>query len=193
MSDAMFDSPEKMLRKILPNGSSALDVGSGDGKRDSLYVILKEKGYKIQALDADKNVLKSNDADSKDVFDLNKSLEFKENAFDLVVAREIIEHLDNRRNLVMEIYKVLKPGGYALITTPNKHCLLGWCEILRGKGWKGWNDDHKYLYTRKEVRKLFSDVGFSIKGDIGVFPIYYANFTFPIKEICADMVFLLRK
>ena len=35
------------------------------------------------------------------------------------VAVEIIEHLENPRNLVRQAMKALRPGGYFFVTTPN--------------------------------------------------------------------------
>jgi 2-polyprenyl-3-methyl-5-hydroxy-6-metoxy-1,4-benzoquinol methylase len=43
----------------------------------------------------------------------------QDNAFDVVVSFQVIEHIRNDRQYIKEIYRVLKPGGKALITTPN--------------------------------------------------------------------------
>jgi 2-polyprenyl-3-methyl-5-hydroxy-6-metoxy-1,4-benzoquinol methylase len=41
------------------------------------------------------------------------------NTFDFVVSFQVIEHIQNDDLFVKEIYRVLKPGGKAIITTPN--------------------------------------------------------------------------
>lgn len=43
----------------------------------------------------------------------------EENEFDVVVSFQVIEHIKNDLEYLKEIYRVLKPGGRALITTPN--------------------------------------------------------------------------
>ena len=43
----------------------------------------------------------------------------EDNSFDRVVSFQVIEHIKNDRFYLQEIYRVLKPGGIALITTPN--------------------------------------------------------------------------
>lgn len=43
----------------------------------------------------------------------------EDNAYDIVVSFQVIEHIKNDMEYLKEIYRVLKPGGKALITTPN--------------------------------------------------------------------------
>ena len=42
-----------------------------------------------------------------------------DNEFDVVVSFQVIEHIKDDLGYLKEIYRVLKPGGKALITTPN--------------------------------------------------------------------------
>ena len=45
---------------------------------------------------------------------------FPDNSFDRVVSFQVIEHIEDDRLFLKEIYRVLKPGGRALLTTPNR-------------------------------------------------------------------------
>ncbi len=45
---------------------------------------------------------------------------FSDNSFDCVVSFQVIEHIQNDVAYLKEIHRVLKPGGFALITTPNR-------------------------------------------------------------------------
>lgn len=47
-------------------------------------------------------------------------LDFRDNFFDLIVAFETIEHIKDYRQAISEFYRVLKPGGKLIISTPNK-------------------------------------------------------------------------
>jgi len=44
---------------------------------------------------------------------------FLNNSFDVVICRELIEHVPSPEKLLSEIWRLLRPDGYALITTPN--------------------------------------------------------------------------
>lgn len=48
----------------------------------------------------------------------------KDNSFDTVVSFQVIEHIKDDESFLKEIYRVLKPGGKAIISTPNKKMTL---------------------------------------------------------------------
>ena len=41
-------------------------------------------------------------------------------AVDVVLIVEVLEHLTNYAHILSEIYRILKPGGFVMLTTPNK-------------------------------------------------------------------------
>ena len=49
---------------------------------------------------------------------------FEDDSFDVVICREVIEHVLDDRPLLLEIKRVLRPGGYLHITTPNGYNML---------------------------------------------------------------------
>ena len=48
------------------------------------------------------------------------SLDFPDGFFDLIVALEVIEHIKDYEKAISEFYRVLKPEGMLIISTPNK-------------------------------------------------------------------------
>jgi SAM-dependent methyltransferase len=44
---------------------------------------------------------------------------FEDNSYDTIVTFQVIEHIPNDRLFLQEIYRMLKPGGKAIISTPN--------------------------------------------------------------------------
>ena len=53
------------------------------------------------------------------VFGSGESLPFKPGTFDAVLLIEVIEHIQEDRQAVDEIFTVLKPGGVLILCTPN--------------------------------------------------------------------------
>jgi SAM-dependent methyltransferase len=55
-----------------------------------------------------------------DVANLNsEGLPYETGFFDVVTATEVVEHLEHYRETLREIFRVLKPGGVAILSTPN--------------------------------------------------------------------------
>lgn len=59
--------------------------------------------------------------------DLNRKLPYKNNIFDCVHANQVIEHLHDTDMFIGEVHRVLKTGGYCVISTEN---LSSWCNIF---------------------------------------------------------------
>lgn len=59
--------------------------------------------------------------------DLNKRLPYSQNEFDVIHANQVIEHISDTDNFIDEIYRILKPGGYAIISTEN---LSSWHNVF---------------------------------------------------------------
>ena len=51
--------------------------------------------------------------------DLNEPFPFGDEQFEIVHANQVIEHLKDTDNFIKEIWRTLKPGGYAVICTEN--------------------------------------------------------------------------
>jgi SAM-dependent methyltransferase len=79
-------------------------------------------------------------------------------SFDYVLAVEVLEHVDEDARFVSEVYRVLKPGGAFLMTTPN------------GDSVANTNPDHRRHYKREQLRQLLStsfeqvDVEYAVRG-----------------------------
>ena len=61
------------------------------------------------------------------VANLEHPFPYANNSFDLVTANQIIEHLVNVDGFLKEVHRVLKPGGYLILSTEN---LSSWHNIV---------------------------------------------------------------
>ncbi len=58
---------------------------------------------------------------------LNDTFPFEDDTFDVVTANQVIEHVSDTDHFVREMYRVVKVGGYAVVSTNN---LASWHNIL---------------------------------------------------------------
>jgi len=81
-----------------------------------------------------------------------EALPFPDAAFDLVVAFEVIEHLDRWGELPAEANRVLKPSGVLLVSTPNRDY------YAESRGDAGPNPFHRHEFDYDEFRQLLETV-----------------------------------
>ncbi len=75
-------------------------------------------------------------------------LPFKSRSFDVVVCKDILEHLLEPLAILQEVRRVLKDDGYVVISVPNHFYLPLRLRIFMGKGliWKSVGSDHSRQY-----------------------------------------------
>ncbi len=94
-----------------------LDIGAGHGG----LIKRVKAALKVQSSVCDYTDALMKLPDQKvDIANLNvEPLPYPDATFDLVTATEVIEHLEDYRQVLREIYRVLKPGGVCILSTPN--------------------------------------------------------------------------
>jgi SAM-dependent methyltransferase len=193
----------KNILNLLDKDSEAqfLDLGCDDGilTKQLADIIGTSNVYGVEIVE--KSIAESQKRGIKvSSFDLNKDFDFKDNSFDVVHANQVIEHLYDSDKFLSEIYRVLKPNGYAIISTENAS---SWCNIFSSiMGWqifsltnfsnlkngignpislkkndvktddmKSWN--HIRIYNFLGLKEYFETVGFDVEGirGSGYFPL----------------------
>lgn len=84
-----------------------LNIGSGGIVSEKFSVL----NNKLISIDVDP------DRKPDIVMDATK-MNFKDNSFDIVFMIEVLEHIPDPRKAINEIYRVLKPGGRVVLSTP---------------------------------------------------------------------------
>ena len=140
---------------FVPNGRM-LDVGCGGGTN---LRAMQSLGWEPHGVDFNPVAVQTCRESGLDVFHGELSQAgFPDEAFDLVSAHHVIEHLADPAVLVREAFRILKPGGMLLLRTPNSAALFrDWF----GADWYA-NDvpRHLVLFSPDNLALLVERAGF---------------------------------
>ena len=111
------DFYRELITGVIPNPSARiLDLGCFKG-----ILVDKLSDYSTVGLDVTTAGFMKQ---GRYVLGIGEQLPFKDDSFDCVAMTEVIEHILEPERVFEEIRRILKDGGYLLITHPNKYNLL---------------------------------------------------------------------
>ncbi len=131
-AEGVHEKVSDLVKRYVRKGSHILDIAAGEG---ALTYKLVKMGYNV--VPADINIEQYKLSQPKPLkIDANKSLPFKDGSFDAVISVETIEHLENGYGFLREANRVLKQGGYLILTTPNTFSVVSRIlYVIRGRPW----------------------------------------------------------
>jgi 2-polyprenyl-3-methyl-5-hydroxy-6-metoxy-1,4-benzoquinol methylase len=150
----------KQIKPYIGEGGIICDLGCGDGN------VLKSVSLKIKnGIGLDRDIMNSR----KDNLcfiqaDVIQPLPLENNKFDVVLLLAVLEHLTSHGVLFEEIWRILRPGGKLILTTPSPHSrfllefLAFKLKIISKEGVL----DHKHYYSKQELKDLLLKFGFKI-------------------------------
>lgn len=131
--------------------------------------------------------------------DLGRGLFFLDNSFDIIICKEVLEHLFDPIALLKEIHRVMRDDGYVYVTVPNQ---LHWwryrLRILLGKDLlvdvrdpriNEWNYFHIRFFSFKGFKSMVKNAGFKVAKfyyepkDMGIRPVNFLPKRFRLKLI----------
>ncbi len=152
----LIDRLEKRCEGV--NGKKFLDIGCATGY---MLDVAREKGCEVYGVELSTWACTQAVKRHKNVF--NKSLEecsFARNFFDFISMTDVLEHIDSPHIFFEELNRIIKRGGYVLITTPDN---LSWSRRCMGRKWFHFNkDDHIIFYNRKALSYISGLHGFQV-------------------------------
>ncbi len=157
-----------------------LDLGAGNG---SLCSELQKSGYQVVGVEYDKKGVEIARTSYPEISfytfgvqDNPADLLSREQEFDLVVSTEVCEHLFSPHLLPIYAGRVLRKGGYIVVTTPY-HGYIKNLALSIFNHWDThhtalWHGGHIKFWSRVTLSRLLSENGFRVIGfsGIGRFP-----------------------
>jgi len=191
-------------------GAKLLDLGCGNGDF-TIKVAGKIGTNKISGIDiVESKIIEAREQKIEiHKADLNNKLPFADESFDIIIGNQVIEHLSDTDIFVREIHRVLKNGGYTIITTPNLAGIHNILFLLLGiqppnasvsdyylagtwtLGEKSldpvkFQPSHRRLFTLRALEEFLEYYGFEIDKSIG-------TEYFPLPTLLARVMCLIDK
>lgn len=145
---------------LLSATESILEIGSGNGH---MVHYLTEKGYNVTGTEIRSSYIQN----AREQFGIElkqmdgESIGFEDESFDHILSFDVLEHIPDTDTHLQDVRRVLKPGGYYLLQTPNKWTNIPF-EVLKHKSFTKYKEYHCALHTRAQLKKRFENNGFSI-------------------------------
>lgn len=156
----ILESPRRLrsqfdgwLRPCLSKAELSLDVGCGSG---GLLAEAASRGLPMAGIDASmtmlvaaKHMIESHGGVARLACAYAESLPVKDDSLGAVLMYDSIEHVANVRDTLDESRRVLRPGGFMAISTPNRFSLAAEPHVfLWGVGWLPRSLQESYVRWR---------------------------------------------
>lgn len=142
---------KRLFLKYVNKSDKIIEIGAGTGNVSKMLI---DNDFNVAIGEMHKKGLdysKKYGIKERYQFDLTKS-PFKEH-FEVVGLFDVLEHIEDEKGALLEIYQMLKPGGKVVITVPAHNWLWNRKDAV---------NYHKRRYNLKDIKKLFISLGYEI-------------------------------
>lgn len=167
--DQYFIAVKQLLDESKLTKGRAIEIGCGEGLSTQRLVAMLPKNLKLEASEYVAHQIPDAKKNNPGVTITQESvyeLKHKDNSFNVVFLLEVLEHLDYPDKALIEIKRVIKPGGYLILGVPREPLWRG-LNMLRGKYLKdlGNTPGHLNHWSSRGLVKFISN-NFGIVGSI---------------------------
>jgi 2-polyprenyl-3-methyl-5-hydroxy-6-metoxy-1,4-benzoquinol methylase len=149
------------------------DAGGGEGAF-AVHVARRFPGWRVVVADNEPRTIERADRikhalglTNLEIVNVDLREPAEENAYDIVICADVLEHIEEDDRVVQHLSRALKPGGVLLITSPSvpqpRHLpLVAWRE--RRIGFSPSDYGHvRAGYSEARLRTLFGDAGLAVE------------------------------
>lgn len=167
----ILEGKYRKVADLLQPGSRVLELGCSTGYFSRA---LAQLGHDVTGLEGDAEAVdlclqRGINAFKVDLSRANPFEHLEHGTFDAILSMDLLEHLPHPCSLLLDLKRVLKPGGRLIITGPNVAYWSVRLNLLLGR----WNysqagimdETHLRWFTRATWRGLLEGVGFKVELD----------------------------
>ena len=150
----LFEDRLNRLRRHA-DGGALLDVGCASG---DFLAVAESAGFDAQGVEPEPT--SSARARRRGLRVTSATLEeasFEDATFDVVTLFHVLEHMDSPRAGLVEVRRILGPGGLLAIETPTIDSV--WFALMRRR-WRQLIPDHYYFFAEATLGRLLEECGF---------------------------------
>ena len=140
-------------------GGVLADIGCGTGE---LWLALRGRFRSCLGVDAVRYEGLPQDVEFH-AADLDAGLPLPDASVDAAAAVEVIEHLENPRAFVRELARIVRPGGWVVVTTPNQLSALSLLTLIVKGRFSAFQDTsypaHRTALLEIDLRRIMSECG----------------------------------
>jgi predicted SAM-dependent methyltransferase len=103
---------------------------------------------------------------------------YENERFDIILCSHVLEHIDDDRKAIAELFRILKPGGFAILMVP---ILLTLNDDLENTEWTSNAERWKY-YGQDDHVRMYSKTGFINKLEQSGFKVFQHDINYFGKE-----------
>lgn len=156
----------------VPRNVRVLDIGCGFGESLAYH---RARGCDVAGVEADGNIRR---VAEKFGFNVHVGLfdasVYPADHFDYVTMSQVIEHVVDPVDTLGGVARILKPGGVAVLSTPNAS---GWGARVFGTRWINWHAPyHLHFFTAESMRRAAERAGLVIEKSVTRTPSAWLHF-----------------
>lgn len=156
----------KLIEGFQPGKGKILDIGAGTG---DFLVMAKSKGWEIVGLEPSPKARAI--AQAKGVTFLEELSQMPNHSADVITMWHVLEHVPDVEAQIIELKRILKPGGTIIIAVPN---FKSYDAQYYGKHWAAYDvPRHLWHFSKSSIKLLFGKQGMEL---IKVLPMKFDSF-----------------
>jgi len=160
LKETEFDDKRRydFVKEKITN-KNVLDFGCGAG---GFLEMAKQSAMSVSGIELERALQSSFQERKLNIFSNLKEAQEKNEKYDIITAFHVVEHLQNPKDILMELSQLLEEGGEMIVEVPNSdNALLTLYENKAFQNFTYWSQ-HLFLFNAKTMKELIIQSGLKL-------------------------------